>query len=321
MSHEEISVPEDLDGQRLDRWLKKYCADAGFGNVQKAIRKGLVRIDGKRCKPETTLSAGQIVKIPAFLKSSSETTQQRQKNISENNKEFIRSLVIYEDEHIFALNKPAGLAVQGGSKTTRHIDGMLEGLATRKKGEFVKPRLVHRLDKETSGLMVVARSAEAARRLMHIFQGHDVTKTYYALCAGRPEQLEGLIDARLAKQGRSGYEKVMHDPENGQKALTDFEVVDHAADQACLIAFQPQTGRTHQIRVHAALIDCPLIGDHKYNDDPFPFPDIDLADRLHLHAHSLEFKHPFTNKPLTLKAPLPKDFKHSLDQLGLTLKG
>lgn len=297
-------VPPDDDGQRLDRWLKKTFPDLGFGALQKLLRTGQIRIDGKRAKPDTRLSAGQDIRLPPQL-SIPELTQRR---TDEKDESFMRGLVIYEDDALLAINKPSGLAVQGGSGITRHVDGLLDYLAD---ANGVRPRLVHRLDKETSGVLLLARSARAARRLAESFSGRDVEKIYNAIVTPAPADEEGRIDAPLAK-GLSGedMEKMRLDEDAGKPAITDYRVLARAPEnKAALLECRPLTGRTHQIRVHAALIGCPLWGDVKYGGAKGP--------HFYLHAGELRLNHPETNRPLAIKAPLSANFKDRCADLGI----
>jgi 23S rRNA pseudouridine955/2504/2580 synthase len=309
-----ITVPKDDDGQRLDRWLKKNIDEISFVMAQKLIRTGQIRIDGKRAKPDTRLVAGQEIRLPPM---DERPEKQDGYRLREEDAEMIIKAVLYDDGDILAINKPAGIATQGGNKIERHIDGMLEAL-TGKDG--VKPRLVHRLDKDTSGVLLLARSAEMARRLCRMFQGRDMRKIYWAITSPAPKDLEGEIKAPLIK-GTHGPEKdkMLVDEKEGQRAYTNYEVMEVAGRQAAFVAFMPKTGRTHQIRVHAAHMGFPLLGDAKYGvKAAIEAPGI--TQRLHLHARSLEFRHPGTGKKLKLHAPLPPDLVKSWDALGFTKK-
>lgn len=311
-------VSDDDDGQRLDRWIKKHVKDLPYVAAQKMMRKGAIRVDSKRAKPDMRLSAGQDIRIPPVEKNK---PHQGPRPLSDEDRIFIKSLVIYQDEHVIALNKPADLAVQGGTKTNIHVDGLLEGLID-KKG--VKPRLVHRLDKDTSGVLLLARSAKVARDLGKAFKERTVKKIYWALVSPCPEIYEGSIKAPLAKAGGPDREKVVVDEEDGKFALSDYVVVEHAGEQAAFVAFSPQTGRTHQLRVHAQLLGCPIIGDHKYKAERDPEskkPEVDLsaiplAKRLHLHAQRLILPHPGRPGSLDISAPLPEALIKSWKALG-----
>ncbi|MBU6235490.1 MAG: RluA family pseudouridine synthase [Alphaproteobacteria bacterium] len=298
------TVKPDDDGQRLDRWLKKNFPDVGFGQMQKLLRTGQVRVDGKRAKPDTRLIAGQELRLPPML-SNAEVAE---KVTNDKDREFMRGLVIYEDEDMVAINKPSGLAVQGGSGITRHVDGMLDAL-TGPNG--VRPKLVHRIDRETSGILLLARSSECARRLTEAFAGRDIEKTYLAITAPAPAKPKGRIDAPLAK-GMSGpdMEKVQRDDEAGKSAITDYATRTTAPDgRAAIVEFWPLTGRTHQIRVHASLSGFPLWGDVKYGAK--------AGKHFYLHAHEIALMHPKTGKPMTILAPVPAEFTAQAKALGI----
>lgn len=325
----EITVAEDDHDQRLDRWIKKYAPDLPYALVQKLLRKGQIRVDGKRCKPDTRLGQGQTVRLPPKDHHTRTVTPDR---LNDKDRAFVQSLVIYDDGEIIALNKPAGLAVQGGTGMKHHLDRLLPALNNDKA---VTPRLVHRLDKETSGVLLLARSADMARKLGGVFKGRAIRKIYYGLSEGVPDPLQGTIRAPLLKKssGRD-KEKIQIDDEDGKNAITDYQVIDSIAAHAALIAFWPRTGRTHQIRVHATdVLGCPLVGDPKYkkhvigdygddetNEDNV-LDSFKLSDTLHLHAASLEFEHPSKPKQIVkVSAPLPPAFTKSLKILGLNAR-
>lgn len=326
-----ITVKEDDDGQRLDRWIKRYVPDMPYVLAQKLLRKGQIRADGKRVKPDTRISAGQQIKIPPFeiavIDPNAKYHKEPQKHIiTADDIEFMHSLVIYEDEHVIALNKPYDLAVQGGTKTKRHIDGLLEVFVDE---EGVKPRLVHRLDKETSGVLLLARSAKCARELGFAFKKRDVRKIYWAVVSPTPDTYDGSIKAPIIKCG-GDFEKMVIDEEDGKFALTDYVVIENAGRAAAFVAFWPQTGRTHQIRVHAAqVLGSAILGDRKYRsakDDECKLIDadlagMDLAKRMHLHAQRLILPHPMNQgQTLDIVAPLPEDLVRSWKNLGFNPK-
>ena len=309
-----ITIPKDDDGQRLDRWLKKNVPEMSFVMAQKLIRTGQIRVDGKRAKPDARLVAGQEIRLPPM-----DTRPEKRDGyrLRDDDAEMIRRAVIYDDGDLLAINKPPGVASQGGMNIERHIDGMLEALTGH---DGVKPRLVHRLDKDTSGVLLLARSADMARQLGRMFQGRDMKKIYWAITSPAPKDMEGEIKAPLIK-GTIGPEKdkMIVDPKNGQKAYTNFEVMEVAGRQAAFVAFMPKTGRTHQIRVHAAHAGFPLLGDEKYGVKA-AIEGPGITQRLHLHARSLEFRHPVTKKGMKLVAPLPSDLAKSWDALGFQKK-
>jgi 23S rRNA pseudouridine955/2504/2580 synthase len=311
-----IAVTEDEDGQRLDRWLKKKIPDVPYGLLQKLIRKGQLRVDGKRAKGETKLVAGQNVRIPPV--GTTGMKKDKQGNLAPKGADFIRSLVIYDDGDIIALNKPAGLAVQGGSGTRHHVDGML-GALTNKKG--VKPRLVHRLDKDTSGVLLLARSAKVARVLGDMFSGRDIKKIYWAVVTPTPEAQQGTIRAAILKSSRGGKEKerMVVDEKEGKKAVTEYTVLENVGEKAAWVAFWPRTGRTHQIRVHAELMGSPIVGDPKYgleNKAEGAIESLKNAGRLHLHAARIICPHPVKKGKLDIQAPLPPELVKSWKALG-----
>jgi 23S rRNA pseudouridine955/2504/2580 synthase len=320
-----IQVKQDDDGQRLDRWIKKYVPDMPYILAQKLLRKGQIRVDGKRAKPDTRLVGGQEVKIPPY-NLSSENKEPQKRKLSAADAEFIHSLVIHDDGDVVVLNKPHGIATQGGTGQKRHIDGMLEALKNR---EGVVPRLVHRLDKDTSGVLLLARSAKVARELGDAFKGRDVRKTYWAIVSPCPEAFEGTIKAPIMKAGGMGKEKMVIDEEEGKFAVTEYAVVEHADREAAFVAFWPRTGRTHQIRIHAQVMGCSILGDGKYKavkDAESKRIDADLADmelskRLHLHARRIIMKHPTKHgKVLDITAPLPPELVKSWRALGFNPK-
>lgn len=304
-----IEVSEDEDGQRLDRFLQKHLKGVPFGLLQKLMRKGQIRVDSGRVKAATRLQAGQSVRIPPM----EERAPEKKTKISERDAQMMRDMVLYDDGHIIALNKPAGLPTQGGTGVTKHIDGLLDVLANK---EGVRPRLVHRLDKDTSGLLLLARSAKIAKEMGKIFQRRDIRKIYWALTVPAPEINSGEIRAPMIKSGGEGFEKMIVDVENGQEATTLFDIMERAHKQLAFVAFWPRTGRTHQIRVHAAHMGCPIVGDKKYGGQEAVLDGMQTTKRVHLHAHSIAFDHPVTKKPIELQAPLADDLVKSWKNFG-----
>lgn len=321
-----ITVQDDDDGQRFDRWLKKRVPDMPYGLAQKLIRKGAFKIDGKKAKGDAKLSAGQEVRIPPYtVEAYGKGAAKSQKpKLTDRDIAYVRSLVIYDEDGLIAINKPGDLAVQGGTNQTRHLDALLPALADEKG---VVPRLVHRLDKGTSGVLLLARSAKVARALGNMFKTRAVRKIYWALTRTVPDPREGTIKAHLVKSGGANQERMVVDPENGKYSETEYAVLDNAHKQAAFVAFWPRTGRTHQIRVHAELLETPIIGDRKYSgrhlerfmeEDDL---DVDgISDDLHLHARRLMFSHPTTQKPVDITAPLPPSLVRSWKVLGFNHK-
>ena len=289
-------------------FLSKHLNGVPFGLLQKLMRKGQIRVDSKRVKTSTRLEAGQAVRIPPL-----DTKPKKEKMLSDKDADLIRSLVIYDDGDILAINKPAGLASQGGTDVKRNIDDMMTALINE---EGVKPRLVHRLDKDTSGVMVFARSSNVARAMGKIFQTRDVKKIYWALCVPAPEINNGEIRAPLRKAGAPGQEKMIVDVDEGQRATTLFDIVERAHKQVAFVAFWPRTGRMHQIRAHAAHMGNPILCDGKYGGQSAFLDGIDTAGRVHLHARSIRFSHPKTKKIIEIDAPLAEDIEKTWKELG-----
>lgn len=324
-----ITVSEDDDGQRFDRWITKRAPEIPYVLVQKLVRKGAFKVEGKRVKGDTKLVAGQSVRIPAIdIKTRLAGTKPEKKDkLTEQDRAFLHSLVIYQDVDIIAINKPHGLAVQGGTKTEQHLDRLLPALADK---NGVAPRLVHRLDKDTSGVMLLARSAKVATKLGDAFKGRDIRKIYWAMVHGVPDPREGSVKAPLIKAGGLNKERMRVDEKEGKFALTEYSVLDHAGKHAAFVAFWPRTGRTHQIRVHAELMGNPIVGDGKYagrdsmtyeNGDPVPrVEELQRMKQLHLHAHRLVFRHPITGKKMDIKAPLPPALQKSWKAMGFDTK-
>ena len=307
------TVEEAEAGWRIDRWLKHHFPTLPFGNAQRWLRTGQLRIDGRRAAGSDRLQAGEIVRVPPY---DGQTIEARHAfappPLPESEIAFVRSLVIHEDERLLVFNKPAGLAVQGGTGTHRHLDGLLRAFA--KKGE--RPKLVHRLDRDTSGLLVVAKTAAVARELSFAIQQHRVRKLYWAILANGPERNEGRVDLPLAKTGPIGREKVEVDPEHGgQFARTAFKVLARAGKAAAWVALLPLTGRTHQLRAHTAAIGSPIMGDGKYGGAE---AHLDQAPKgLMLHARELELPGPNGKRPLHFRAEPPSTFKEALAWLGI----
>lgn len=299
-----IEITAEDDGQRLDRWLKKIMP---FGLAQKLIRKGAIRIDGKKAKMDARLEAGQTVRIPAYDSAKKKTVRP----LSSDDKAFMKSLVLYDDGDVVVVNKPAGLASQGGTGIKQSLDDLLPALKNR---DGLKPKLVHRLDMETSGLMVMARKPETIRELGYSFKNREIMKIYWAITSPLPHFKAGTIRAAIGNGPIK--ERMVIDEENGKKAQTEYAVIEHASKDAAFIAFWPRTGRTHQIRVHAAdALECPILGDTRY-DGRESLEGVEAANRLHLHARRLVIPLPGKNKDLDIVAPLPDDLQVTWLSLG-----
>ena len=318
------AVTDDEADMRLDRWFQRHFPELSHGALQKLLRTGQVRIDGKRAEGKDRVEPGQSIRLPPGV-SNSPAPKPRAASasagptISDRDAAEIQKMVIHRDDHVIVLNKPPGLAVQGGSGTEKHIDGMLDGL---RFGSEQRPKLVHRLDKDTSGLLLIARTGQAAKRLTASFRDRETEKLYWAIVVGVPAKKEGAINLPLAKRpGAFDRELMQVDEENGQKALTHFRVVDSASRRAALLALWPRTGRTHQLRVHCTAIGCPILGDRKYGGEEALLSTIADARKLHLHARRLTLPHPSGKGELKALAEPPPHFRRTVEAFGFSTDG
>lgn len=308
---EQRRVSDDEDGIRLDRWFKAHYPGLAHGQLQKLLRTGQIRVDGARVKGGIRLQSGQSVRVPPMTQLHRRAAPAKR---SEDDADFIRSLVLYQDDDVIALNKPPGLAVQGGTKTHRHIDAMLDALAVD-PGE--QPRLVHRLDKDTSGVLLIARSRKAAAELGKALKAHQAKKIYWALVVGVPRPEQGAIEAPLAKRAQPGGERVVAvsaDGGDAQRALTRYRVIETAGQDFAWLALWAVTGRTHQLRVHMAAIGHPIVGDGKYGGSG-AHPGGEIGHKLQLHARMIEI--PLASRRrLEVEAPLPPHMAETWRLLG-----
>ncbi len=307
--------PDDAD-IRLDRWFRRHLPEVTFNTVSRWSRTGEVRLDGRKTDPGERIAPGQTITLPPpeSVPPSTAPGEAPRRQLSAAEIAYAQSLVIHRDKAAIVLNKPAGLATQGGTGTTTHVDGLLDALSF---GFPQRPKLVHRLDKDTSGVLLLARTARAAAFFSKAFSGRTARKVYWALNIGMPEPTMGEIDAALAKQPGSGGEKMHVDPAAGQNATTRYRVLDHAASQASWIEFQPLTGRTHQIRVHSAALGHPIVGDAKYGGRD-AFLTGGISRKMHLHARRLVVEHP-DGGMLDIAADLPGHMTDSFAMLGFDL--
>ena len=306
-----LKVNSDEAGMRVDRWFKHRFPQLGHGRLQKLLRTGQVRVEGRRVKSGTRLDQGQMIRIPP-MDPSPPKADKSTPVISKNDARDLKDRVLHWDEDVIVINKPSGLAVQGGSGLHRHLDAMLDAL---RFGVEEKPRLVHRLDKDTSGVLLLARNAAVARTLTNAFRTKKIRKLYWSVVVGVPEPSEGVIDLALSKlPGRHG-ERVGPDVQAGKKALTHYRVIDQAGGKAAWLAFEPLTGRTHQLRVHALALGTPILGDGKYGGKAAFLDGEDIAGRLHLHARALQFSHP-KGGILEIAAPLPEHIRATFQTFG-----
>jgi len=309
-----FTVSDDDDGIRLDRWFKRHMPDVSFNIVSRWARTGQLRVNGARAVPGDRVEAGQEIRCPPTEGAAARPARATpgRKPLTEDEEQFVREMVIHEDPQAFVLNKPPGLATQGGTKTTQHLDRLLDGLAD----ERGRPKLVHRLDKDTSGALLVARTARSAGHFAKAFSGRTARKVYWAIVVGVPDANEGMIDAPLAKQPGTGGEKMHISEEHGLAARTRWRTVDRAGNRAAWVELQPLTGRTHQLRAHMAAIGHPIVGDAKYGG-PEAFLTGGISRKLHLHARRIKIDAP-DGGAIDVSAELPAHFAETLTMLGFS---
>jgi 23S rRNA pseudouridine955/2504/2580 synthase len=346
-----LKVKDDERGMRLDRWFKEHYPALPFGHLQKLLRTGQVRVDGGRVKTSTRLDPGQSVRVPPLSPAqtpegakasqgeargraqekqqaenarsdlgSPESTTRPLMGKEKTDAEFLKSITLYEDREVMVLNKPMGLAVQGGSGTVRHVDGLLEALRTK---DGVKPRLVHRLDKDTAGVLLIAKTRLAAATLAKTFRTRSARKVYWALVAGVPKPRQGRVSTYLAKGAGPEGERMRvakHGEKDASHAITYYAMVDNTAQKLAWLSLKPVTGRTHQLRAHMAAIGHPIVGDDKYFDiENWEFPG-GMQNKLHLLARRLVIPHPSGKGTIDVTAPLPLHMQQSWNLLGLDAK-
>lgn len=316
-----IIVRKDDDDIRVDRWFKRHYPDLSHIRLEKLLRKGEVRVDGGRVKAGTRLVAGQEIRVPPMTTDGDRPRKAPGLKITLEDVQYVKNLVLYRDDDVIVLNKPCGLAVQGGTKTERHLDGLLGGL---KYDLPDRPKLVHRLDRDTSGVLVLARTSWAASRLARAFKEKDAQKIYWGLVAGAPKEHAGTINLALRKGGGLGNEKMFAVAPGTEidgvvkSATTHFATVTNAGRRLAWVAFMPVTGRTHQIRVHAATaLETPIVGDGKYGGEA-AHPGGALSNKLHLHAREINIAHPSGGR-LIVTAHLPPHMAESWKTLGFEL--
>lgn len=309
----QFTVQHDDDDVRLDRWFKRNLPEVGFATVSRWARTGQIRVDGKRADVDTRLLKGQVLRVPpGGALPPGPKGQRERKPLTDTQIQLAESMVLEKDRAAIILNKPPGLATQGGSGTYEHVDGLLDAFV----GETdARPRLVHRLDKDTSGVLLIARSANSAAFFSKRFSGRTARKIYWALIVGIPDIKDGMIELPLSKQPGTGGEKMMVDESGeGQSARTRYRVISRAGNSAAWVELQPLTGRTHQLRVHMAAIGHPIVGDGKYGGQG-AFLTGSISRKMHLHARRLRIEHP-EGDLIDVTAPLPDHFAASMAQLG-----
>ena len=303
MGVELIKVKASDDGMRLNRWFLKYYPGLPLSRLNKLLRTKQIKVDGKKAEASLKVAAGQEIRVPP-MDDKKEVGQQVK--ILQKDEDFIKSLVIYKDKNIVVLNKPSGLAVQGGTNTLRHVDKMLPAL---KFENDEAPKLVHRIDKDTSGILILARDRKNAELLTKAFKEHNLQKTYLALVKGCPKNKKGQVKAPLEKIGEKSVIT-----EKGKKAITDYEVLDNLAEKFALVKALPLTGRTHQIRAHMEYLGCPIIGDDRYFGEKRE-KIANIKDKLYLHAYKIDLSNIYKN--VKIKADLPDYFDEALKYFGL----
>lgn len=314
MTVETMTVAADEGDIRLDRWFKRHYPLLAHGRLEKLLRTGQVRVDGKRAKSNQRLEIGQVIRVPPLGDLSEAPPPKPRQTVSDDDALMLQSRVLYRDDVVLIIDKPAGLATQGGTGTTRHVDGMLDAL---RFDAAERPRLVHRLDKDTSGVLVLGRTASAAAALAKSFKSRDARKIYWGLVVGMPNPPDGTIKAPIAKMEGAHGEKMEVNPYEGQSAVTDFKVIDNAARKVAWVQMEPRTGRTHQLRVHMAYLGTAIAGDGKYGD-PEKQLQGQVSRKLHLHARAIEIPHP-SGGVLRAIAPLPKHMEDSFDFFGFDI--
>lgn len=307
-------LADDAD-TRLDRWFRRHYPGLSHGRLEKLLRTGQVRLDGRRAKASTRVVEGQAIRIPPL---DDEAGGHRQLSggdarppaaFSDDEIEQFRALVLYRDSDVLALNKPAGLAVQGGSGVGKHVDAMLDVLRFEMTE---RPRLVHRLDKDTSGVLLIGRTVKATAAIAEALRRRETNKIYWAAVVGVPKPHQGVIDLSLAKQGSRGSERMV-EAESGKWARTHYRVIEAAARQAAWVELAPETGRTHQLRAHMAAVGTPVLGDGKYGGKAAHMTG--LSNRLHLHARSIDVPMP-DGRRISVSAPLPRHMIETWDFFG-----
>lgn len=315
-----IAVAREEAGLRLDRWFRVHFPEIGYSHLQKLLRSGQVRVDSRRVQANARLEAGQQVRVPAAVRQPPKPRPSLAPplGLSKADRTFIERLILFEDEHVLVLNKPFGIAVQGGTGTKRHLDGLLAGMSDR-FGE--RPRLVHRLDRDTTGVLLVAKHRDAAARLGRIFQTRSAAKTYWALVQGVPRPPQGKVEAALVKAAGPDGDRVRKagpgEQDKAMHATTHYSVIDRVAHKAAWVSLKPVTGRQHQLRAHMALIGHPIVGDNKYEGHT-GLADSGIESKLHLHARRLVIPHPVAGEDgIDVTAPLPPHMLRTWELLGL----
>jgi len=301
-SIETVLVGKEEDGIRLDRWFKQRHPDLSHGHLEKLLRTGQIRVDGSRVKSSMRVSEGQVIRVPPIIENKRNFSRRKSPiKFNEEDVKRLRENILHMDQHILAINKPSGLAVQGGSNTSKHLDGMLDTLSFDSNE---RPRLVHRLDKDTSGVLILARSKKSATMLGQAFRSKIARKVYWAIVTGVPRPAVGRLDFPLAKRAGAGGERVRV-AEDGKRAITNYRVIENAGRLAAWLSLEPHTGRTHQLRVHCNELGTPILGDGKYGGKSAFFEGGSKSSRqLQLHSKAIRIPNPCGGM-LEVSAPLP----------------
>jgi 23S rRNA pseudouridine955/2504/2580 synthase len=307
-----IPVAADDGEIRLDRWFRRHFPGLGHGRLEKLLRTGQVRIDGHRAKAGDRIAPGQLIRVPPLGDLSTAPAKTGAAAPRPRDIALIERAVLHVDDDVMVIDKPPGLAVQGGTGTERHLDAMLDAL---RFGAEERPRLVHRLDRDTSGVLVLARSAAAAAALARAFRDKATHKIYWAVVVGLPKPRRGRIDQALAKLPGPAGERVAPDEEEGKRAVTYYRTVSHAGDKLAWLSLQPITGRTHQLRAHCVTLGTPILGDGKYGGAAAHPAGVPNGRKLHLHARALSLPHP-AGGTLEITAPLPAHMKETFAFFG-----
>jgi 23S rRNA pseudouridine955/2504/2580 synthase len=313
----QFRVKPDDDGIRLDRWFKRHMPEVSFAIVSRWARTGQLRVDGARVGPGDRLVEGQTIRVPPLEPAAATATKKARPRpvLTDDQLAFAEELVIHRDAQAIVINKPPGLATQGGTKTHEHVDGLLDALMFERDD---RPKLVHRLDKDTSGALLLARTSRSAAHFAKAFSSRTARKVYWALIIGVPSINDGFIDLPLAKQPGTGGEKMHVDEKEGLPSRTRYRVIERAGNRAAWVELQPHTGRTHQLRVHMAAIGHPIVGDGKYGGKD-AFLSGTISRKMHLHARRIRVDHP-DGSPLDVYAEPPTHFRESLTDLGFDLE-
>lgn len=316
---ETIEVMKDEAGLRLDRWFRIHFPQVTHGHLQKLLRSGQIRVDSRRVQANARLDAGAQVRVPKVVRApaAGRPSPAPPLGLSKGDRSLIEGMILFEDDHVLVLNKPFGIAVQGGTGTKRHIDGLLAGMADR-FGD--RPRLVHRLDRDTTGVLLVAKHRDGAAKLGRIFQTRAAAKTYWALVKGVPRPPQGRIEAALVKAAGPEGDRVRKalpgEQDKAMHATTHYAVIDRVGSKAAWVSLKPVTGRQHQLRAHMAHIGHPIVGDSKY-EGGLHLPAEEIEPKLHLHARRLVLPHPSGGARIDVTAPLPEHMRRSWRLLGL----